>query len=75
MTPAPMHPPVRPSAARWFSFFHPAAPAAVRVTEPAEIARQFSSWRNRILVSSIIGYATFYLVRKNLPIAMPVMEE
>jgi len=28
----------------------------------------------RVLVAAILGYATFYLVRKNLSMAMPVME-
>jgi phosphoglycerate transporter family protein len=31
-------------------------------------------WRRRVMFWSIIGYAAFYLVRKNLAIAMPVME-
>jgi sugar phosphate permease len=31
-------------------------------------------WQTRVLISSIIGYATFYFVRKNLSIAMPFME-
>ncbi len=31
-------------------------------------------WRRRILVSTIIGYALYYFVRKNLSVAMPEME-
>lgn len=31
-------------------------------------------WRRRILVSTIVGYALYYFVRKNLSVAMPVME-
>src|SRR6185295_13163012 len=31
--------------------------------------------QRRVLISSIIGYATFYFVRKNLGVAMPVMEQ
>jgi phosphoglycerate transporter family protein len=32
-------------------------------------------WQKRILISTIVGYALFYFVRKNLSVAMPVMEE
>ncbi|QDV73905.1 MFS transporter [Botrimarina mediterranea] len=31
-------------------------------------------WRRRILITTIIGYALYYFVRKNLSVAMPVME-
>lgn len=36
--------------------------------------REYRYWRTRILYSSIIGYALFYFVRKNLAVAMPAME-
>lgn len=36
--------------------------------------RSFSQWQWRILISALIGYALFYFVRKNLSVAMPVME-
>ena len=45
------------------------------VTDPSEIAERYRFYRPRILTWSIIGYAMFYFVRKNLPIAMPVMEK
>nr|WP_040547617.1 MFS transporter [Pedosphaera parvula] len=45
------------------------------LTNPAEIQQQFPLWQRRILVSSLIGYACFYLVRKNIGIAMPVLEK
>ncbi len=52
------------------------APAAdFEITDPDEIASEYRRWQRRVLVSSIIGYATFYFVRKNLSIAMPVMEK
>jgi len=54
--------------------FRAAPPAAVQLTDPQIIARQYRYWQTRVLVSSIIGYATFYFVRKNLSIAMPFME-
>ncbi|HOX55704.1 MAG TPA: MFS transporter [Candidatus Paceibacterota bacterium] len=39
--------------------------------DPAEIKAQYRYWQRRILVSTIVGYAMFYFVRKNLSIAMP----
>ncbi len=53
----------------------PAPAATVQITDPDEIQKQYRYWRRRILISTIIGYALFYFVRKNLSIAMPVMEE
>jgi OPA family glycerol-3-phosphate transporter-like MFS transporter/OPA family sugar phosphate sensor protein UhpC-like MFS transporter len=38
-------------------------------------ARTHAYYRPRILFWSILGYAIFYFVRKNLPVAMPAMEE
>src|SRR5215472_11838493 len=60
---------------RWLSFFAPSPPAAVRVSDPDAIRAGFKSWQARVLFASIVGYATFYLVRKNLPVAMPAMEQ
>ena len=54
--------------------FRAAPPATVQLTNPQLIARNFRHWQTRVLISSIIGYATFYFVRKNLSIAMPFME-
>src|SRR5688572_32546163 len=36
---------------------------------------EFRYWQKRILISTIIGYALYYFVRKNLSYAMPEMEE
>jgi phosphoglycerate transporter family protein len=55
-------------------FFQPTPAAAVALTNPAEIAPAYRAWQMRVLFASIIGYATFYFVRKNLSIAMPAME-
>lgn len=44
-------------------------------TDPLDIERGYRHYRPRILLWSIIGYAMFYFVRKNLSIAMPVMEQ
>src|SRR5256714_11347077 len=54
--------------------FRAAPPAAIQLTDRHEIARKYRYWQTRVLISSIIGYATFYFVRKNLSIAMPFME-
>ena len=54
--------------------FRAAPPATVQLTDPQLVARQYRYWQTRVLISSIIGYATFYFVRKNLSIAMPFME-
>src|SRR3989441_8076355 len=54
--------------------FRAAPPAEVQLTDPHVISRKYRYWQTRVLFSSIIGYATFYFVRKNLSIAMPFME-
>ena len=41
------------------------------VQDPAEVKAQYRHWQRRILFSTIVGYAMFYFVRKNLSIAMP----
>jgi sugar phosphate permease len=58
---------------RFIRLFQP-APAALALTNADEISHQYRRWQKRVLISSIIGYATFYFVRKNLSIAMPFME-
>jgi len=42
--------------------------------EPQELDRLYRYWRMRILYTTMIGYALFYFVRKNLSLAMPGME-
>jgi phosphoglycerate transporter family protein len=37
-------------------------------------AAAYAFWQRRILISTIVGYALYYFVRKNLSVAMPVME-
>lgn len=39
-----------------------------------EVAKRFKYWQTRTIVMSMIGYALFYFVRKNLSIAMPEMQ-
>src|SRR4051812_14365273 len=38
---------------------------------PPAVSADFRYWQRRILITSLIGYAFFYLVRKNLSFAMP----
>jgi len=59
---------------RWLRFFAPGPPAARILTDALAIDAGFRSWQSKILFSSIVGYATFYLVRKNMSVAMPAME-
>src|SRR3989440_1041669 len=54
--------------------FRSAPPAEVQFTDPQVVAHKYRYWQKRVLFSSIIGYATFYFVRGNLPFAMPLME-
>lgn len=60
---------------RFLRVFQPPSVATVSLTDPAEIAATYRRWQKRVLLTSIIGYATFYFVRKNLSIAMPYMEK
>jgi OPA family glycerol-3-phosphate transporter-like MFS transporter/OPA family sugar phosphate sensor protein UhpC-like MFS transporter len=60
-------------------------PRLLRIFEPAPhippiqgeeaIQHGYRIWRSRVLVSTIIGYAAFYLVRKNLSVAMPFLRD
>ena len=34
-----------------------------------EVAKKFKYWQTRTIIASMIGYALFYFVRKNLSIA------
>jgi sugar phosphate permease len=53
--------------------FRPAPPAPVMLADPAQITAKYSHWQIRVLIFSILGYAVFYFVRANLPIAIPFM--
>ena len=54
-------------------FFQPAPPAPVTLTDPAAIAAEYRRWQTRVLFFSIIGYATFYFVRKNYSVVQPII--
>jgi phosphoglycerate transporter family protein len=75
MDPALATPPTVSRFPRFLRVFESAPPAPQKVTDPAQVQAGFRSWQRRVLISSIIGYATFYFLRKNLGIAMPVMEQ
>src|SRR5580704_10153976 len=55
--------------------FRPAPPAAVMLTDPAQIAAKYFRWQWRVLIFATFGYAMFYFVRKNLGVAMPFMSK
>lgn len=63
---------------QWFGrlagLFKPAPAIPLVSTDPARLSALHRAWQLRVLVAAILGYATFYLVRKNLSMAMPVME-
>ena len=42
--------------------------------DPIRLKKEYRYWRTRTMYTSMIGYALFYFVRKNISIAMPVME-
>lgn len=65
----------QPSAfGRLLRIFAPAPAATQEITGATEIANEYRFWQKRVLFTSIIGYATFYFVRKNLSVAMPIMQ-
>lgn len=53
---------------------NPPAPSDYRVPA-ADVQPAFRYWRHRLLWSTYFGYAVFYLMRKNLSIALPVMQQ
>lgn len=50
--------------------FAPPPPAEVAVPA-SEVPSTYRYWRNRQLLSTYIGYAVFYTLRKNIPVAAP----
>jgi glycerol-3-phosphate transporter len=51
------------------------SPPAPQLTDTEEVDRLYRYWRKRILYSSFIAYAVFYLCRVNISMAIPAMEE
>ena len=52
-----------------------APPAAPPIEDEALMRETYRRWRVRMMVSMLIGYASFYLVRKNFSMAMPAFLE
>jgi sugar phosphate permease len=46
-----------------------AQPARPPIHDGAEIARKYRYWRIRVMYSTTLGYAMFYLLRNNMPMA------
>ncbi|MDR1167999.1 MAG: MFS transporter [Heliobacteriaceae bacterium] len=46
---------------------------AARITNEAEVKQTYSRFRLRIFYSCFVGYAVFYLCKKNIAAALPVM--
>src|SRR3989339_882966 len=55
-------------------FLKRAAVCETQITDTDLIENRYKYWRTRVLYSTIVGYALFYFVRKNLSIAMPAIE-
>jgi sugar phosphate permease len=66
--------PVEQRGFRWLPKALWPPPAAPPITDPEEIRANYAHFRPRILFWTTVGYGAFYFVRKNLPLAMPVME-
>ena len=45
------------------------------MTLPEPDRARFKYWQRRTLIATMIGYAAYYFVRKNLSIAMPAMQQ
>ena len=56
-----------------FSFLKPDPPVEP-IKDPNKIKKEYKYWRTRVMYTTMIGYAVFYFVRKNLPMAMPYIE-
>ena len=48
-----------------------AQPHASPIADAGEVRRLYRHWRVRVMTSTMVGYAAFYLVRKNFSMAMP----
>lgn len=73
--PNPTKPAISQRSAGLLSIFAPAPVIPLRTMSPGETEAEYRRWRWRVMVATIIGYALFYFVRKNLSVAMPVMSK
>ena len=62
---------------RFLRVFEPACARPCPFPSPTRLKSRskYRSWQYRVLVSTIIGYSTYYFVRNNLSVAMPSMEK
>ena len=56
------------------NIFKESPPANFKISDKAEIEKQYRYWRMRILYATTIGYVIFYCVRANISMAMPLIE-
>lgn len=56
-------------------FFAPPGAIPLVVQTEEEVNERYRYWRTRIMIATMVGYALYYFVRKNLSFAMPVMEK
>ncbi len=68
----PENRPAMPWLRRGLEFFRE-PPALPPLGDPAEVRRLYGHWRARMLYGSLIGYALFYLTRKNIAVALPLL--
>ncbi|MBM3464403.1 MAG: MFS transporter [Armatimonadetes bacterium] len=54
--------------------FAPPPPREVHFETEQQMRATYRYWRVRQLYATFVGYAVFYFVRKNIPLAIPVME-
>ncbi len=47
---------------------------SVAASPASDTAKKFQYWQTRTIIISMVGYALFYFVRKNLSIAIPAMQ-
>lgn len=55
-------------------FFRPDPPAEMVDTSTDEYRAKYRYWRIRVMYTTMIGYALFYFVRKNMSLALPGIE-
>lgn len=59
----------------FLKLFHPPPARPVEFESDEAMRQTYGYWRTRQLYTTFIGYAIFYFVRKNFPLAMPGMEQ
>ena len=56
-----------------FGFLKP-APDVPRITDEGKMRKSYKYWRFRSIYSILIGYTGYYIVRKSLSVALPVIK-